>query len=147
MGASQYFSLCRNSLNIKRNAKSARPNSKREGKSKALQQLLKDFKEQTAREIFEVDDQVYVRSTEVEECVPVTLPEAHRALMNISEEDTKDDVTPVWLEAQPKLFLCDDWIMPVQVMKKPCPLQNPQDKLQARVTKNFLLARASTLTL
>ena len=34
-----------------------------------------------------------------------------------------------------KLFLHDDWIMPVEVMRKPCALQKPQDKLRARVVK------------
>ena len=72
-----------------------------------------------------------VSSAEVEEWVPEqdTLLEAHCAVMTISEEDTKDDGAPVWLEAEPKLFLCDDWIMLVEVLKTPCPLQKSQDKL------------------
>ena len=116
-------------------------------KSKALQQLLQDFEEQMEREILEVDDTVSESSSEVEECVPerVTLLEAHRASMTISEEDTEDNDTPVWLEAEPKLFLCGDWIMLVEVMKKPCSLQKHQDKLRARVAKNFLVVALMSL--
>ena len=112
------FSLCRNSLNRKRNAHKAELEVKqREEKSNDLQQLLQDFEEQMEREILEVDDHEPANSTEAEECMPerATPPETHRALMAISEEDTKDDGTPVWLEAEPKLFLCDDWIMLVEV--------------------------------
>ena len=39
---------------------------------------------------------------------------------------------------EPQLYLCDDWICPVEVIKKPCALK-PQEKLRARVAKNFLL--------
>ena len=86
-------------------------------KPKAMQQLLQDFEEQMEREIYKLGDQVSVSSTEVEEHSPEqdTIPEAYRALMTISEEDTKDDGTPVLWEAEPKLFQCDDWIMPVEV--------------------------------
>ena len=113
----------------------------RQERSEAFKQLLQDFDEQVEPEVLEVDDQVSVSSTEVEECVPEqdTLPEAHHVLMTTSGENTRDDGTPVRLEAEPDLFLCDDWIMPVEVIRKPCPLQRSQDKLRARVAKNFLL--------
>ena len=80
------------------------------------------------REVLETDDQISVSSTEVEERVARveyrilnTLPEAQRAQLTISDAETKEDGTPVWLEAEPQLFLRDDWVTPVEVMKKPCP--------------------------
>ena len=46
---------------------------------------------------------------------------------------------------EPQLYLCDGWILPVEVMKKPYSLQQPQDKLRARVAKNFLLVTLMSL--
>ena len=60
----------------------------------------------------------------------------------VPEEDMKDDGTPI---AWPRLLLCDDWIMPVGVMRKPCLLQQPHDKLRAGVAKNFLLVTLMSL--
>ena len=54
------------------------------------------------------------------------------------EEDTKDDGSPTAWKEEPKLFW-DDWIKPVEVMRKPSPLRKPRDKLRVRVAKNCLL--------
>ena len=48
-------------------------------------------------------------------------------------------------QEEPQLYLCDDWIRPSEVIKKPCALQRPQDKLRARVVKNFLLVTLMSL--
>ena len=42
------------------------------------------------------------------------------------------------LRREPQLHLCDGWIRPVDVMKKPGELR-PHEKVRARVVKNFLL--------
>ena len=46
---------------------------------------------------------------------------------------------------EPQLYIRDDWIGPVEVMKKPRAFQNPEDKPRARVAKNFLLATLMSL--
>ena len=63
--------------------------------------MLHDFEEQIERELH---DQVYLSSTEVEECLPEqgTLLEVHRVAT--PEEDVKDDGTPIsWKEEEPNL--------------------------------------------
>ena len=45
---------------------------------------------------------------------------------------------------EPQLYLCDDWIRPVEVMQKPGELK-PRDKVKARVAKNFLLVTLMSL--
>ena len=44
----------------------------------------------------------------------------------------------------PQLYLCDDWIRPVEVMLKPGEL-SPRDKVRTRVAKNFLLVTLMSL--
>ena len=45
---------------------------------------------------------------------------------------------------EPQLYLCDDWIRPVEVARKPGELR-PHDKVRARVAKNFLLVTLMSL--
>ena len=78
-------------------------------------------------------------STEVEEQLPTLARGFNRGVPHyvpaFPEEDMKDDGTPMSWKEEPKLFLCDNWIMPVEVMKKPSPLWQPQDRLRARVAR------------
>ena len=112
----------------------------RQEQTKGMPQLLFEFEEQMERELYEQDDQVSLSSTEVEEHL-----RAYRGLIAASEEDTKEDSIPISWKTECKLLLCDDWIMPVEIIRKPCSLQNPQDKLRARVAKNFLLVTLMSL--
>ena len=50
-------------------------------------------------------------------------------MMGASDEDAEEDGSLVKGEAEPQLFMCDDWSAPVEVMKRPCSLQSLQDKL------------------
>ena len=113
---------------------------------KTLQQLFQDFEDQLERELFEVDDRVSVSSTEVEEHRPeeIAPSEAHHVKLSAHEESVEGTSIPIKKEAEPQLYICDDWIMPVEVMKKPCLLQNPQNKPRASVAKNFLLVLSSS---
>ena len=94
------------------------------------------------------DDRMSMSSNEIDEEVPeqASTPVMHHSQLSNSvdngEYDGQDDVHDK-PSKEPQLYLCDDWILPAEVMKKPCSLQQPQDKLRARVAKNFLLATLS----
>ena len=56
----------------------------------------------------------------------------------MAEEDTHDAGTPMSWRKEPELYLCDDWMLPVPITRKPKPVTNPEDKLKARVAKNVM---------
>ena len=70
----------------------------------------------------EADDRISVSSTEVEEHRPeeISPSEAHHVKLSVHEESVEGTSIPVKAEAEPQLFICDDRIVLVEVMKKPC---------------------------
>ena len=46
---------------------------------------------------------------------------------------------------EPQLYLCDDWIQPVEVMPKPGELRPKDDKARAWVARNCLLVTLTSL--
>ena len=99
------------------------------------------------RELCEQDDHESLSSTDVEEQVPQQEAslQVSNALTAIPEEDMRDDGTPISWKEEPRFFLCDDWSMPMEVTRKPCPRQQPHDKLWAGVAQNFLLVALMSL--
>ena len=65
-------------------------------------------------------------------------------LTQISEDDEWED-THGAASKEPQLYLCDGWVRRVEVIKRSCALQQLQDKLSARVAKNFLLVTLTSL--
>ena len=61
------------------------------------------------------------------------------------EEKAHDYGTPISWKGELELYLFDDWILPVRVMRKPA-LVHPQDKFWVGVAKNFLLVTLMSLT-
>ena len=66
----------------------------------------------------------------------------HSSTMFPAQEHEEDNGT----RKEPQLYLCDDWIRPVEVMKKPCELL-PHEKFRARVAKNCLLVTLMSLNI
>ena len=66
------------------------------------------------------DDLESMSSSAVEKQLPEQQAsiEASHTLTAIPEEEMKDDETPISWREEPKLFLCDDWRMPLEVMRK-----------------------------
>ena len=58
----------------------------------------------------------------------------------LSPQQYEDALSP----KEPQLYLCDDWIQPVEVMLKPKELR-AKDKARARVAKNCLLVTLMSL--
>ena len=56
-------------------------------------------------------------------------------------QEYEDALSPT---KEPQLYLCDDWIQPVEVMQKPKELQ-AKDKARARVAKNCLIVTLMSL--
>ena len=80
------------------------------------------------------DDRMSMSSNEIEEQVPEqdSTPVIHHSQVSnfvdngeYGGQDNAHDKP----SKEPQLYLCDDWILPVEVMKKPRSLQQPQDKL------------------
>ena len=108
----------------------------------ALRHLFQDFERQLERDALDPDDHMPVSSTEVEEQKPEQdqVPAVHHAKVSNStddEEDEQQDNAHTKSEEEPRLYLCDDWIFQVEVMKKPRSPLHPQDKLRPRVAKNL----------
>ena len=59
----------------------------------------------------------------------------------LSLQEYEDALNP---KKEPQLYICDDWIQPVEVVQKPGELQ-PKDKARARVAKKCLLVTLVSL--
>ena len=102
----------------------------REKKKKEQEgELFLDFEQQMERELLSQDDEISLSSTEVEEQLPEPTNPVEVSLVEPPkcEEETGDDGIPISWTEEPDLYLCDDWILPVAVMRKPVPLRQPQD--------------------
>ena len=89
---------------------------------RALRLLFQDFEDQLERDAVNPEDHMSVSSTEVEEQKPDqdSFLGVHHARANQSTEDEEDDQqhsAHTRSEEEPRLYLCDDWIQPVEVMK------------------------------
>ena len=103
---------------------------------KALKQLFKDFESQLTDSEGEAQDQTDQLQN----------PVGYHLLSGMSAQVLKEDELDegALMFKEPQLYLCDDWIRPVEVIKKPRDLP-PQDKHRAREAKNFLLVTLTSL--
>ena len=78
-----------------------------------------------------------------QEDVSESLPQISAAKIKppMAEKYTKDNGNPISWKSE--LNICDGWILPVQVMRKPMPLTNPQDKFRARIA--FMLGTLTSV--
>ena len=105
----------------------------------ALRMLFEDFEEQLKRQD-EVND---ASSSESEEPNAEIQEADFRArLSSVLPLHEEDDM--LFPKKEPQLYLCDDWIQPVEVMLKPKKL-NAKDKARAKVAKNCLIVTLMTL--
>ena len=71
---------------------------------------------------------------------PTKPPTGFSSILPVQEREEEMD-----LRREPQLYLCDDWLRPVEVMQKPGELR-PREKVRARVPKNnFLLVTLMSL--
>ena len=112
---------------------------------KALKKLFQDFESQLRGEV----DQATVSSNDSEEELPEELldQQEHPVGCHLGVTDPAQELSELHEEnltpQEPQLYLCDDWIRPVEA-KKPCELL-PHEKFRARVAKNFLLVTLVSL--
>ena len=59
----------------------------------------------------------------------------------LSPQEYEDALNPI---KEPQLYICDDWIQPVEAMRKPKGLQ-ARDNARARVAKNSLTVTLMSL--
>ena len=106
---------------------------------KALRMLLDDFEAQVQYQN-EIDEESSSVSQEVLEETQAADPLLNFASI-LTPQAYKDALNPT---KEPQLYLCDDWIQPVEVMQKPKELQ-AKDKARARVAKNCLIVTLMSL--
>ena len=97
-------------------------------------------------------DQMSLSSSDFDDQAPEPelTPELHHPLVsNLVDNEDNDMLVDAHNEPsnEPQLYLCDDWIRPVEVLRKPCVSLQPQDKLRARVAKSFLFVTLMSLNL
>ena len=101
---------------------------------KALRMLFEDFEAQSKWQN-EVDQE---SSSDSQEEIPVEdqVAEPLTSFSSIlSLQEYEDALCPT---KEPQLYICDDWIQPVEVIPKPGELRT-RDKVRARAAKNCLL--------
>ena len=101
-----------------------------------LRMLFEDFEDR-----IQYQDEVQEESTsEAEESSQE--PVVHLANI-LPHEEEDDELIP---RKEPQLYLCDDWIEPVEVMRRPKEL-TARDKMRANVAKNCLIVTLMSLEL
>ena len=102
--------------------------------------LFEDFEAQIAHQS-EVDEETSCDSQEE----PLGEAQVADPLLNfasiLSPQEYEDTLNPT---KEPQLYICDDWIQPVEVMQKPKQLQ-AREKARARVAKNCLIVTLMSL--
>ena len=68
---------------------------------------------------------------------------AHAAMAQSLRDEGEGESVP---EAEPQLYLCDDWILPTKVMRKPRSM-TAKEKQRAKVAKNCLILTMMSLEL
>ena len=113
---------------------------------KALKKLFEAFEAQLKWQE-EVDQEEGSLSDSQEETPREPLSQPSEPLKGFSSvlslQEYEDAVDS---KREPQLYLCDDWIRPVEVMQKPGKL-SARDKARARVAKNFLFVTLMTLSM
>ena len=110
---------------------------------KALRKLFEDFEVQLKWQE-DVDQEEESLSDSQEEAPVDPLSQPTEPLTGFSGILRTQEYEEEDLKREPQLYLCDDWIRPVEVMQKPGELR-PHDKVRARVAKNILLVTLMSL--
>ena len=117
----------------------------RQDSVKALRTLFEDFESQLQ---LQGEVERAESSNDSEEELPGDLPDQPEhtvgchSSVTIPAQEQEENLTI----HEPRLYLCDDWIRPLEVMRQPCELL-PHEKFRARVVKNFLLVTLMSLNI
>ena len=108
-----------------------------------MKQSFKDFEAQLRDR---AEEKLESSNDSEEEAPDQPNPIRYRLLLGAIGVDTQaaENELEEGVPKEPRLYLCDDRIWPVEVIKKPCDLP-PQVKYRARVAKHFLLVTLMSL--